>query len=202
MGTYVHQPLIRIVIVWSSIGRTNDPECMAKCLPFSVIVCLERVTCVLLFCKGAPNPNDHDNEHDSSDENNSSNDNIYIYINNGSNDEHNNNQDHNAQVKKGLTLLEKPAGRVAMSSLLRLAARATDCLVSLFTILWMEKRNPIPTTLKPWLKPKRLLVFAGESPFQGFLGGAGFCPSTVVKCKDVGVSFLGLQSYGCASIVP
>ena len=24
-----------------------------------------------------------------------------------------------------------------------------------------------------------LLVFTGESPFQGFLGGAGFCPSTV-----------------------
>ena len=32
---------------------------------------------------------------------------------------------------------------------------------------------------KPWLKPQRLLVFTGESFFQGVLGGAGFRPSTV-----------------------
>ena len=43
----------------------------------------------------------------------------------------------------------------------------------------MDGRNPFRTTLKPWLKPDRLLVFARESSFQGFLGGAGFRPSTV-----------------------
>ena len=36
----------------------------------------------------------------------------------------------------------------------------------------------VRTTLKPWLKPLSL-VFTGESFFSGFLGGAGFRPSTV-----------------------
>ena len=44
----------------------------------------------------------------------------------------------------------------------------------------VDGRNPFRTTLKPWLKPARLLAFIGESPIQGFLGGAnGFCSSTV-----------------------
>ena len=34
----------------------------------------------------------------------------------------------------------------------------------------MEKQNPFRTTLKPWLKPKHLLVFTGESNHSvGFL---------------------------------
>ena len=33
------------------------------------------------------------------------------------------------------------------------------------------------TTLKPWLKPQRLLFFTGESSFQGFLGGAKWISS-------------------------
>ena len=40
-------------------------------------------------------------------------------------------------------------------------------------------KNPFRTTLNPWAK--YLLVFTGESSFQGFLGGAGFRPPTVVN---------------------
>ena len=45
----------------------------------------------------------------------------------------------------------------------------------------MDGRNPFRTTLKPRLKPERLLAFTGESSFQGFLGGAGFRPSRVPR---------------------
>ena len=42
----------------------------------------------------------------------------------------------------------------------------------------VDGRNPFRTGLRK--KGNRCsLVFTGESSFQGFLGGAGFCPSTV-----------------------
>ena len=43
----------------------------------------------------------------------------------------------------------------------------------------VDGQNPFRTSLKPWLKPQRSLVFAGEASFKGFLGGAGFRASTV-----------------------
>ena len=40
----------------------------------------------------------------------------------------------------------------------------------------LERRETAPRSPK---RAMHLLVFTGESSFQGFLGGAGFCPSTV-----------------------
>ena len=47
-------------------------------------------------------------------------------------------------------------------------------------ILWMVTKS-VPTTLKPW-KPLFVGIYRGIESFQGFLGGAGFRPSTV--CSD------------------
>ena len=46
-------------------------------------------------------------------------------------------------------------------------------------------RNPFRTTLKT-MGSHCLLVFTGESSFQGFLGGAGFRPSTVFLVETLG----------------
>ena len=55
--------------------------------------------------------------------------------------------------------------------LLLLALFAFDLLA----LLWMVAKSC--TTWKPWLKPYRLLVFTGESSFQGVLGGAKWTSS-------------------------
>ena len=47
----------------------------------------------------------------------------------------------------------------------------------------MEGQNPAP---RETMGNRCLLVFAGESSFQGFLGGAGFFPSTVWAMMLVG----------------
>ena len=55
-------------------------------------------------------------------------------------------------------------------------------------ILWMDEILHHFETMTN----DNLLVFTGESSFQGFLGGAGSCPSTVVvNDKLVSSFFLG-----------
>ena len=53
------------------------------------------------------------------------------------------------------------------------------------------------------MKNHYLLVFTGESPFQGFLGGAGFCPSTacmlifVELCRYFACPVISYREWDC-----
>ena len=59
----------------------------------------------------------------------------------------------------------------------------------------VDGRNPIRirTTWKPWLKPLCIDIDRGSS-FLGFLGGAGFRPSTVLG-RIFRLQLFGFPSY-------